>query len=81
VVFASAYHGGLLTPGRRTKPEESRGFEALKGDLLPTRLGEEPKKIQKNLAGLLQKSILVQLFDKLIPNLVVDSHLILWAFQ
>jgi hypothetical protein len=44
VVFASAYHAGNLTARRRRKPWKSRGFEALTGDFLPTRLGEEPHK-------------------------------------
>jgi hypothetical protein len=39
VVFASAYHAGILTPRRRRKPWKSRAFEALTGDLLPTRWG------------------------------------------
>jgi hypothetical protein len=42
VVFASAHHAGNLTTRRRRKPWKSRGSEALTGDFLPTRLGEEP---------------------------------------
>jgi hypothetical protein len=42
VVFASAYHAKTLALRRRRNSYESSSFEALTGDFLPTRLGEEP---------------------------------------